>query len=274
VNTTNKRLAIALVAVAVWVGITMGAGLLQVAPGTSLDKFASEQLVWGPPAAAAFMLLVAWVMGWRDLGFNRVRPAGSWRLLWLPMLLVCGFIAFAILMDRPVPASVVLTVAINTMMVGFSEELAFRGVLWGGARKAMPFWAAFFLVTFLFGIVHVLNALMTGQFAGAGVQAFNAMLSGAAFLALRIRTHSLIPVMIVHWLWDLAVFLVGAGRVGPAPVADPMDQLTGALMIVGPMALYGLYLIRNERVRQGWQDDLLESTASNETERLAARMSA
>jgi len=111
VNTTNKRLAIALVAVAVWVAITMGAGLLQVAPGTSLDKFASEQLVWGPPAAAAFMLLVAWVMGWRDLGFNRVRPAGSWRLLWLPMLLVCGFIAFAILMDRPVPASVVLTEA-------------------------------------------------------------------------------------------------------------------------------------------------------------------
>jgi hypothetical protein len=53
-----------------------------------------------------------------------------------------------------------------------------------------------------------------------------------------------------------------------------MDQLTGALLIVGPMALYGLYLIRNERVRQGWQDDLLESTPSNETERLAARMSA
>ena len=254
---TNKRLAIALIAVALWVAITMGAGLLQVGPGTSLDKFASEQIVWGPAAAAAFMLFVAWVMGWRDLGFNHVPPSGSWRLLWLPMLLVCGFIGFAILLDRPVPTSAVLIVAINTMVVGFSEELAFRGVLWGAARKAMSFWGAFFLLTFLFGIVHVLNALMTGQFAGAGVQAFNAMLSGAAFLALRIRTHSLIPVMIVHWLWDLAVFVVGAGRVGPAPVADPMTQLTGGLMIVGPMALYGFFLIRNAGVRQGWQDDLL-----------------
>lgn len=271
-SSTYKRLAIAIVAVAVWVAITMGAGLLQVGPGTSLDKLASQQLLWGPPAAAAFMLVVAWVMGWRDLGFNPVRPAASWRLLWLPMLLVCGFIGFAVLMGRPIAASVLLTVAINTMFVGFSEELAFRGVLWGSARKAMSFWAAFFLVTFLFGIVHVLNALMTGQFAGAGVQAFNAMLSGAAFLALRIRTHSLIPVMIVHWLWDLAVFAVGAGRTEPAPVADPMAQLTGGLMIVGPMALYGLYLIRNERVRQGWLDDRVASATTND--RLAARVSA
>ena len=252
---TTKRLCIATVAVAIWVAITMGAGLLQVAPGTPLDKFASEQVVWGPPAAAAFLLAVIWWMGWRDQGFNAARPTHSWRLLWLPLLLLSCFVGIAILLDRPVPASVVAIVAINTMAVGFSEELAFRGVLWGAARKAMSFWPAFLLVTFLFGIVHVLNALMTGEFAAAGVQAFNAMLSGAAFLALRIRTHSIVPVMVVHWLWDLAVFVLAAGREGPAAVVDPMSQLSGALMVVGPMALYGLFLIRNARVRDGWQDD-------------------
>lgn len=255
-NETSKRLIIAIIAVAIWVAITMGVGLVQVGPGTSLDKFASEQIVWGTPLAAAFMLLVAWMMGWRDLGFNAVRPTSSWRLLWLPMLLICGFVSTLILLDRAVPTTILLIVAINTLVVGFSEELAFRGVLWGAARKAMPFWGAFLFVTFLFGIVHVLNALLTGEFASAGVQAFNAMLSGAAFLALRIRTHSLIPVMIVHWLWDLAVFAVGVGREGPAPVAEPMAQLTGALMIVGPMAIYGLYLVRNSRVCEGWRDDL------------------
>jgi hypothetical protein len=64
--------------------------------------------------------------------------------------------------------------------------------------------------------------------------------------------------MVVHWLWDLAVFLNGAGREGPAPNADPESQLIGALMIVGPMALYGLFLVRNTRVREGWQDDLFK----------------
>jgi uncharacterized protein len=253
---SSKRLIIAIIAVAIWVGITMGIGLLQVGPDTPLDKFASEQLVWGTPLAAAFMLLVAWMMRWRDLGLNAVRPSSSWRLLWLPMLLICGFASTLILLNRPVPANILLVVAINTLVVGISEELAFRGVLWGAARRALSFWGAFFFVTFSFGVVHVLNGLLTGQFASAGVQAFNAMLSGAAFLAIRVRTHSLFPVILVHWLWDLAVFAVGAGREGPAPVADPMAQLTGALMIVGPLALYGLYLVRNSQAREGWQDDL------------------
>ena len=252
---STKRLWLSVIALAVWVAITMGVGLLQVGPGTSLDKFASEQIVWGTPLAAAFMVLVALVMGWRDLGFNRARPPGAWRLLWLPVLMLCGFVGVMVLLDRPVPASVVLVVAINTLVVGFSEELAFRGVLWGAARKAMSFWPAFLLVTFLFGLVHVLNALLTGEFAAAGVQAFNAMLSGAAFLALRIRLHSIYPVMVVHWLWDLGVFVLATGREGPAPVAEPMAQLTGALMIVGPLALYGLFLVRNARVREGWRDD-------------------
>lgn len=252
---STKRLSIAIVAVAIWVAVTMGVGLWQVGPDTPLDKFASEQIVWGTPLAAAFMLLVAFAMGWRDLGFNAARPAGSWRLLWFPMLLVLGFASTSVLLGRPVPASILLIVAINTFIVGLSEELAFRGVLWGAARKAMPFWGAFALVTFLFGIVHVLNGLMTGQFAGAGVQALNAMMSGAAFLALRIRTHSLIPVIILHWLWDLAVFAVGVGHDGPVAPADPLEQLTGGLMIVGPLALYGLYLIRNAKVREGWDDD-------------------
>lgn len=253
---SSFRLVVSVIAVALWVAVTMGLALLQVAEGTSLDKLVSRQIVWGPPAAAALMLVIMWTMKWKDVGFNAVRPASSWRLIWFPMLIVSGFFAVAILLHEPIPTAVLLTVTVNTMIVGFSEELAFRGVLWGAARKALPFWGAFFLVTFLFGIVHVLNALLTGQFAAAGVQAFNAMLSGSAFLALRIRTHALLPVMIVHWLWDLAVFILMSGRSGPAePAAAPLEQLLGALVIVGPMALYGFYLIRNAQVREGWQDD-------------------
>ncbi len=109
------------------------------------------------------MLVIMWAMKWKDVGFNAVRPASSWRLIWFPMLIVSGFFAVAILLHEPIPTVVLLTVTVNPMIVGFSEELAFRGVLWGAARKALSFWGAFFLVTFLFGIVHVLNALLTGS---------------------------------------------------------------------------------------------------------------
>ncbi|WP_430442824.1 CPBP family intramembrane glutamic endopeptidase [Sphingorhabdus contaminans] len=259
--TSSNRLAISITAVALWVAVTMGLALLQVAEGTSLGQLVSQQIVWGPPAAAALLLVIMWAMKWTDVGFNAVRPASSWRLIWFPMLIIAGFFVTSIFLHPPIPAAVLLTVTVNTMFVGFSEELAFRGVLWGAARKALPFWGAFFLVTFLFGIVHVLNALLTGEFAAAGVQAFNAMLSGSAFLALRIRTHALLPVMIVHWLWDLSVFLLLSGHESPGPAPAPLEQLLGALVIVGPMALYGFYLIRNGGARAGWQDDHAPSPA-------------
>jgi len=269
---TSNRLTVATIALAIWVAITVSVGLWQVGPDTPLDKFASEQFVWGTPLAAAFMLLVAWAMGWRDLGFKAASPSKSWWLIWLPVLMILGFAATIVLLGRSIPISVFLIVTVNTLIVGFSEELAFRGVVWGAARRALPFWGAFLLVTFLFGLVHVLNALMTGQFAEAGVQAFNAMLSGAVFLALRIRTRSLIPVIVVHWLWDLAVFSVGVSSKGSAADADAvasqasgglMTMLTGGLLIAGPLAVYGLFLIRNAAVREGWQDDNCENIALN-----------
>jgi membrane protease YdiL (CAAX protease family) len=148
-------------------------------------------------------------------------------------------------------------VLINTAMVGFSEELAFRGVLWGAARKALPFWAGFLLVSAVFGSVHVLNAVLTGELAAAGVQALNAFMSGAAYLAIRIRTRSIIPIMVIHATWDFVVFLAGSGADKTA-APDPallQQQLTFGLILTGPLFLYGLWLVRNERVRAGWRDD-------------------
>ncbi len=52
-GTSSIRLLISIFAVALWVAVTMGLALLQVAEGTSLDQLVSQQIVWGPPAAAA-----------------------------------------------------------------------------------------------------------------------------------------------------------------------------------------------------------------------------
>ena len=51
------------------------------------------------------------------------------------------------------------------------------------------------------------------------VQALNAFMSGAAYLAIRIRTRSILPIMVIHALWDFTVFLVGSGGAGSHEVA-------------------------------------------------------
>jgi membrane protease YdiL (CAAX protease family) len=181
--------------------------------------------------------------------------------LWLPALYLGGLGALGLVTGKLEPLAVTM-VLINTAIVGFSEELAFRGVLWGAARKALSFWTGFVLVSLAFGSVHVFNAILTGELAAAGVQALNAFMSGAAYLAIRIRTRSIIPIMVIHATWDFVVFLAGSG--GDGASGDPaslQQQLTFGLILTGPLFLYGLWLVRNESVRAGWRDDGIDPLA-------------
>lgn len=240
-----RRLVIAIVIVALWALITVFGGLAQSGQG-SLAALISQRVVLATPAAALFLWLCARGFGWRDLGLNAARPPRSVLLLWPIFVYIIAFTGFGFLThDVALPA--LLFITINTFFVGVSEELAFRGVLWGAARKALPFWPGLLLVSALFGSVHILNSFITGEMAAAAVQAFNAFLSGLAYLALRVRTRSLVPMMVAHWLWDLSVFLTAGNATGSAPAA-PAQLLAGAAL-VAPITLYGLWLLRKPEFR-------------------------
>lgn len=257
-QTPYRRLILAIIAVAIWAAITLGVPSLLLDSQTSLQDLITKNLAWGVAGAAIFLVAVVWLAGWRDMGFRAPAPAGWWKLLWLPALYLAGLASLGLLTGKLEPLAVTM-VLLNTAIVGFSEELAFRGVLWGAARKALGFWSGFLLVTLAFGSVHVFNAILTGQLAAAGVQALNAAMSGAAYLAIRIRTRSILPIMVIHALWDFTVFLVGSGGVGSHEAAashpDVQTQLLFGLALTGPLFLYGLWLVRNEKVRAGWRDD-------------------
>ncbi len=250
-----KRLGLAIAVVAVWAAITMVVPTLLLDGKVTLQELITKNLAWGVAGAAAFLLVAVRLAGWRDMGFLAPSPPGWWKLLWLPALYLAGLAAVGVTTGK-LEAGAVTMVLINTAMVGFSEELAFRGVLWGAARRALPFWGGFLLVSAAFGSVHVFNAILTGELAGAGVQALNAFMSGCAYLAIRIRTRSIIPIMVIHALWDFTVFLVGSGGSGKAAApVDVTEQLTFGLILTGPLFLYGLWLVRSETLRAGWRDD-------------------
>lgn len=263
----RTRLAFALLTVTIWAAITLGSTMLVQSSTISLQELITRGLAWGVASAALFLVLVAWMARWDDLGFRKPQPMGSLRLLWLPVLYLIVLGAIAALTGR-LGVTAIIMVAINTAMVGFSEELAFRGILWGAVRKVMPFWPGFLLVSIAFGSVHVFNAFITGELAGAGVQALNAFMSGCAYLAIRIRNRSIIPIMIIHATWDFVVFLMGSGADStPAPPDAWMSQLLFGVMLTGPLFLYGLWLVRNEQVRAGWRDDSFKHTNLQEGEK-------
>lgn len=250
----NRRIAIALVALVVWLGITVFVGKLFTDGDISLQEAVSRGIGWSWVMAAGFILGVCLWQGWSDVGLNRGAELRDWRLAWLPMLYILAALAMAVVFGLP-PATVLIFVAINCLFVGFSEELMLRGAVLQAFRHTVSIWPAVLLTSVVFGAMHSLNVFVTGDLKAALIQSSAAFLSGILFIALRLRTGSLWPPIIVHALWDFATFTL-AGAVGgmhpgnlPAEaltVPDPsgLAQLVPVLLVL-PNAIYGLWLMRN-----------------------------
>jgi uncharacterized protein len=243
----NPRLAIALAAFLGWLLIT----LLGEQVGSGAHQALSETVSRGPGwpfiAAIVFVLAVVAWQRWRDIGLHQRPSARSLLLAWLPMLYIVGGFAVSVRLGLP-PASVVLSVLFNTFLVGLSEELMFRGVLLQALRRTVSIVPAVALTTLAFGAVHSLNVFITGDLQAALIQSTAAALSGLFFIALRLRTGSLWPCVVVHGLWDCAAFLLALSSL-PDPAGSSVAP-TGAMslapiLVVLPNALYGLWLMRH-----------------------------
>jgi uncharacterized protein len=243
----TARVWVALATFVGWVIITVfGPRLFAPAETRSLYESVSQGLSWNLLAAGLFLVAVAVLMGWRDLGLRGAPLGQSLRLAWLPLVIVAFLIALGILLGLP-PAAVIVFVGLNVLLVGFSEELMFRGVLLSAFAGAMRIWPAMLLSALMFGAVHSLNVFVTGDLMAALTQSTMAFMSGFTFLALRVRTGSLVPPMLLHAAWDFGTFVLGGSRHSAAPVeAEPatLVQLLIPLGLVLPCFLYALYLLR------------------------------
>ena len=243
----NKRLAISLAAFVGWLLITVVGGQIHTGEAPLLEAV-TRGLGWPFLLAALFLLaLVAWQQ-WHDVGLNRLPSGRSLLLTWLPMLYIVVGLSFAVAIGLP-PARVLAWILLNTFLVGLSEELMFRGVLLQAFRRTVLIWPAVLLTTLAFGAIHILNVFMTGELRSALIQSAAAALSGLLFIALRLRTGSLWPCVIVHGLWDFATFTVSAARSGESVASSGGGPTTlmslAPILLVLPNALYGLWLMRD-----------------------------
>jgi len=241
----NQRLAISLATFLGWLLITLLGEQLGGAH-KALAETVSRGLGWPFVAAVAFVLAVVAWQRWHDIGLRDLPSARSLWLTWLPMIYIVGGLALAVRLGLP-PATVVLWVLVNTFLVGLSEELMFRGVLLQALRQTVSIWPAVALTTLAFGAIHSLNVFITGDLQGAVIQSTAAALSGLFFIALRLRTGSLWPSIVIHGLWDCAAFLLAMSSANDvATGAAPKGAMSLApILLVLPNALYGLWLMRH-----------------------------
>lgn len=243
----NLRLPIAIAVVLIWVGITVFWGVWIPHTGDVHHSIAvgvtngiSPNLLY----ASLFLAICVIVFRWWDVAFKWPERPKEIRLLWFPLLYILAFFSFTLITGLPSP-QVIGYLAINTILVGFSEEMAFRGVLFRGLLSRIPIWPAIIITTVLFGSVHSLNALTTGDLPGAIAQSITAAMSGLLFIAIVVRTGSILPAMFIHALWDFSNLLsiVNVVPAGEPTAIDPR-LLIVPIAVQIPTFIYALFLLR------------------------------
>lgn len=214
-----------------------------IATGIDYDRIGDDAdtlLKWyvSPLAAGAVFLIVAVsIMGWwRPALFEVAKAKPRWLLVG-PIFMLFGAIVFTATTDRDnTTAKMALYVAIGSVLVGFCEELATRGVLIVGFRGRYVETRVWLLSTLCFALLHLPNWIF-----GAGPAALSqvvlAFLTGSTLYLTRRVTGTLIWAMLLHGFWDFSQF-----------IGDPLAATSGIAIVNGILAIVLVtILLRREK---------------------------
>jgi len=209
-------------------------------PPTGLDLILSDMkspdiLFWALAILLALGVLV-WAGWWREAGFNRPSRWRNLRLLLFPLLVVALTLSSGAFIPSPAPlASAFLAVLVAT----FGEEIIFRGLVWRALAPAGPV-RAMILTSLLSGLLILGRTATDGPWPEAARLTVLTICSGFTYGALRWRTTSIWPVILIHTAFAFAVDIATLGSI--------TYRLMMLLSTLGFVA-YGPYLLRNPRVR-------------------------
>jgi membrane protease YdiL (CAAX protease family) len=240
---------VSLVVFVIWTAIVIGGHLIQAGGKESLDELVANSVVIGLVVAPLFLLgVVAYLRWWHEVAMDTLGNFSKYIYLWLPALYILYYFFSAF--RKGLPAGNTITIVlINTLLVGISEELMFRGVLFHGSWSKFNAIKTVWITGIIFGVVHSLNGFITGDFAAATGQALGAITFGVLFGALRLHLASIYPLMLLHWLWDFSIFLGSAGA-QPSDLAQFSPSLITWVTILFPFMmglpslLFALWLLR------------------------------
>lgn len=183
---------------------------------------------------------------WAASGLTR---PGAWRgsaALWpLGIYTVFGVAGLAAGVTVTDPGTVAWVVVL-VVLIGLNEEVVYRGVVQDllseqGVLVGVAGSAA------AFGLVHLNNALLGADPAFVALQVLAATGTGVFFAAVRVRTNTLVPLVVAHALTDLTPFLVrGPGFGGPGTALIEFVPFVGYSWI---FAAVGLWMVRG-RIRE------------------------
>ena len=223
-----------LIAVGVFLAYTLLVGIVWRATGTRYDHLVDSRshVVRGiilPIGLGGVLLAIAttWLGWWHAALFEDSRLGPTWALV-VPLLFgLVALINIASIDFRSASARLLPLILIGTLLVGFSEELATRGLLVVGLREGgASEWAVWLITSVLFGLLHAMNALFGQSLRLTLMQVVAAFFAGTVLYVTLMTTGTLIVGMILHALWDFGTLGIVATQRQQKPVAGVLALVT------------------------------------------------
>lgn len=244
-----RRVAVALFVIDIAVILLVGLVLRLLARDWAPTTIAFWALV------ALTVLVVVVVATSRLWAFTGVNGPSRWRdrrLLVLPTLMVIAPVVTGI---KPLSLDYLLFLVCAYALTGFTEELIWRGLIIGVLRPT-GIWPAVLFGSLLFGLAHLPNVFFRESAILVVFQAIGAFCFGVGFAALRLRTGTLVPLMVIHALHDLCAQI---GALPAIPLLVAQDTI---------LLLYGIYLLRPSKVAElRATDDAVDASPTKSTVR-------
>lgn len=223
-----RRFWIGLLAAVVYVALAGGVANLLTEGFPQDDPAADFALGHFPvliPLVIGGVLFVRWAGWssdvWRTPASFETTPR-RWWMLAIPVLVFAqAVIVLAIMPADRWQLGVVLLVAAGTALVGFGEELFFRGILRSSIRAHHGETVTLLVTSLFFGLAHSLGSLLGGVPIGyIAVQVGAAALDGAVYYGVLLATGRLWVPIVLHALTDFSLRVGGGLNTGPSADVD------------------------------------------------------
>lgn len=183
-------------------------------------------------------LCLFWFGGRWGLIFGATRWRG---LVWLiPAVLVLVAMGRdllpVLLADTAVPWGLLFLIGATSLLIGFSEEVMFRGILLRGLLARFGSGPAILLSAAAFALVHLLDGVSYDPVAITLQELAFTFLIGLGLAPVALRVGALWPLILWHALWDSVVFSSQVmGVMHPLAVPGMLTQVLVGLLLWSSM---------------------------------------
>ena len=170
------------------------------------------------------------IFGFRKLDMRQEKVV----LYYIPLLVIAFIQPIMGGFNLELTAPQIVLILIFSLLVGYTEESIFRGIIREKLRSKGPIFYIVFSSIF-FGILHMANGLNGSDLVHILLQVLNAFLIGFILALLIETTHNILPLIVFHFMFDALAQLTSSTIV---------DQEVLVVSVLNTLyLLYGGYLI-------------------------------